>query len=206
MVEQNGSQIEHNRVFIVMIDEAGISEKEFEVIRSLEENSHYNQRLIAKEAGISLGLTNLILKKMIKKGYLKARQLTPKKIQYILTPKGILEKAKKSYWFTKRTINTMRGMKQRIQEAILKEYEQGNKKFAIKGKGELADLVEIAMRDLSLGDVALARLADDSVQNDNEYTLIIADDDSNVNIKSKNSNNMSKPNRRVINILELLAQ
>jgi DNA-binding MarR family transcriptional regulator len=189
-----------------MIDEAGISEKEFEVIRSLEENGQNNQRFIAKEAGISLGLTNLILKKMIKKGYLKARQLTPKKIQYILTPKGILEKAKKSYWFTRRTINNMRDMKQRIQDAILKEYERGVRKFAIQGNGELVDLVEIAMRDLVLGDVTLIRLADDGVQSDNGYTLIIADDDSNVTPKSKASNNTSNTNKRVINVLELLAQ
>ena len=186
--------------------ESSISEKEFEVIRSIEGNNHFNQRLIAQGAGISLGLANLIINRLVKKGYLKVRQLTPKKIQYILTPNGMMEKAKKSYSFTRRTINTMRDMKQRIQEAILKEYDQGVRKFAIKGKGELADLVEIAIRDLALGDISLLRIIDDSAKNDNGHTLIIADEDINIMLKPKDINNTSNVNKRIINILELLAQ
>jgi len=187
------------------MEESAISEKEFEVIRSIEGSDNYNQRDIARNVGISLGLTNLIIKRMVKKGYLKLRQLTPKKIQYILTPKGIVEKAKKSYSFTRRTINTMRGMKQRIQEAILNDYNQGVRKFAIQGKGELVDLVEIAMRDLALGDISLFKMDDNSAKNDNGYTLIIADEDSNITPKSKGSNNISNDNKRIINILDLLA-
>ncbi len=43
-------------------------------------------------------------KNAIKKGYVKALQLNRRKIQYMLTPKGFSEKAKKSYSYTVRTI------------------------------------------------------------------------------------------------------
>ena len=45
-----------------------ISEKEFAVIREISINRFPNQRTIATKTGFSLGLTNLIIKKLVKTG------------------------------------------------------------------------------------------------------------------------------------------
>jgi DNA-binding MarR family transcriptional regulator len=130
-----------------------ISDKEFAVIREISNNHRPNQRIIAQKVGISLGLTNLIIKRLITKGYIKIKEVPPKTIQYMLTPKGFAEKARKSYFYTLRTIETMRTIKENIQEIIIKEYEQGGRDFIIYGKGELASFTEIALRDLNLNDI-----------------------------------------------------
>ena len=77
-----------------MVNEIGISEKEYAIIREIHKNHIPDQRTLATRTGISLGMTNIIIKKLIKKGYIKAKQLNQKKIQYILTPKGFTEKAR----------------------------------------------------------------------------------------------------------------
>ena len=125
-----------------------ISEKEFAVIREISNNNLPNQRTIATKTGFSLGLTNLIIKKLIKTGYIKIRQLNRRKIQYILTPKGFSEKAKKSYNYTLKTINMLKTVKEKIQGLITEYNSRGVKEFIIVGKNEISDITEISFRTL----------------------------------------------------------
>lgn len=130
-----------------------ISEKEFAVIREISGNHSPDQRTIAIRAGISLGLTNLIIKHLIGKGYIKSKQLNRKKIQYILTPKGFAEKAKKSYNFALKTINLLKTMREKIQELVIDEYSNGSNHFTISGNHELSDLTDVAVKNLNNPDI-----------------------------------------------------
>lgn len=127
-----------------------ISEKEFAVMQEISNNHLPDQRDIAAKTGFSLGLTNLIIRRLIKKGYLKAKQLNRKKIQYILTPKGFKEKAKKSYNYTLKTINALKTIKSKIQSLISEQASQGASKFVLIGNSELADIAEMAFKSLNI--------------------------------------------------------
>lgn len=150
-----------------------INDKEFAVIREISNHHKPTQRHIAKKVGISLGLTNLIIKRLIKKGYIKIREVPPRTIQYMLTPKGFSEKAKKSYHFTLRTINSIKTIKENIQEIIIKQYNQGAREFTILGNGELATLAEIALRDLNLKDINYSCVENKSIENKPTCNLIV---------------------------------
>jgi DNA-binding MarR family transcriptional regulator len=125
-----------------------ISEKELAVINEIHNNHLPDQRTIASLTGISLGLTNLIIKRLIKKGYVKAKQLNTRKIQYILTPEGFGEKAKKSYTYTLKTIDTFKKLKEDMQKLIISECKKGTSDFIISGRGELADILELAFKNI----------------------------------------------------------
>jgi DNA-binding MarR family transcriptional regulator len=135
-----------------------INEKEFAVISEISNNHRPSQRIIAKRVGISLGLTNLIIKRLIKKGYIKIKEVPPRTVQYMLTPKGFAEKAKKSYDFTLRTIKSIANIRENIQEIILEEYRKGARDFAIFGNDELAIITEIAFQNLRLNDLKFNRV------------------------------------------------
>ncbi len=126
-----------------------INEKEFAVIREISNNHLPAQRTIASNTGMSLGLTNLIIKRLINKGYVKAKQLDKKKIQYMLTPKGFSEKAQKSYNFTLKTINLLQSARERIQELLVKKSKEGCDNFVIRGSGDIIDIIELAFKKLS---------------------------------------------------------
>jgi len=130
-----------------------INEKELAVIREISNNNLPDQRTISKNTGISLGLTNLIIKRLIKKGYIKILQLNKRKIQYILTPKGFTEKAKKSYNYTIKTINLLKLMKEKIKELIIQLYNEGNREFVIIGNNELASIIELSFKEINLSDL-----------------------------------------------------
>ena len=73
-------------------------QNKFQILKSLEQYSHPTQRQLSNELGVSLGRVNYCLKSLIGKGFIKVNNFrnSNNKIQYsyLLTPKGIEEKAK----------------------------------------------------------------------------------------------------------------
>jgi len=125
-----------------------VTEKELKIISQLGKDANITQRQISQNVGLSLGLVNIILKKLIKKGYVKIRRLNRKNLQYFLTPKGFSQLSRRSYHYLWKTIDSVAKMKNKIQELVLEEYSKGTTQFLIVGNGELADIVEISLRDL----------------------------------------------------------
>lgn len=60
--------------------------RELEILEKIESNRHLTQRGLAKEVGIALGLVNHLLKKMVKKGWIKIKNVGARKIIYLITP------------------------------------------------------------------------------------------------------------------------
>lgn len=151
-----------------------IGDREHIVIEEISRNYDITQRKISKKLGMSLGMTNLILKRLTSKGYIKVKQLSGKKVRYILTPKGFTEKAKKSYRFILKTIDSLKNIKQEIQNLIMKEYGKGEREFVICGVGELATIAEIAFRDLGLKDVRIKYISKpDNLAKNNSVILSV---------------------------------
>jgi EPS-associated MarR family transcriptional regulator len=70
---------------------------QFQILKSLEQDSHFTQRQLSNNLGVSLGKVNYCIKSLIEKGFIKVNNFrNNNKIQYsyLLTPKGIEEKAK----------------------------------------------------------------------------------------------------------------
>jgi DNA-binding MarR family transcriptional regulator len=65
------------------------------------------QRDLAKIAGLSLGMTNAILKRLALKGLLTIKRVNNRNIHYIVTPTGIEAITRKSYRYFKRTIKNV---------------------------------------------------------------------------------------------------
>jgi EPS-associated MarR family transcriptional regulator len=72
-------------------------ELRYKLMRLLEANPKVSQRDVAREFGISLGKVNYCLQALIRKGWIKASQFknSQNKVayRYLLTPRGIEEKA-----------------------------------------------------------------------------------------------------------------
>ena len=95
-------------------------ETRYELIHLLESNPEMSQRDLARELGISLGKTNYCLRALIRKGWIKASNFKNSRnrsaYMYLLTPRGIEEKAKLTVRFLQ--------MKVREYETLRVEIEQ----------------------------------------------------------------------------------
>jgi DNA-binding MarR family transcriptional regulator len=78
-------------------------ENEIQILKIL--NGELTQRDIANRTGMSLGSVNLIIKRLIKKGLVKVERINKKNLRYMLTPEGVIEKAKATYKYLLDTFN-----------------------------------------------------------------------------------------------------
>lgn len=135
-----------------------LNEREFELINIIGAELASNQRDLSRHMALSLGATNMLLRRLIAKGYIRIRQLNKKKVEYILTSAGFTEKMKKSIKYTLKTINSIGLIKGQLRKLLKKVYEGGERKFYIFGEHDLASLVETVMRELSLQDCTFFRI------------------------------------------------
>ena len=78
-----------------------MQDNEILILEELEKNSNITQRGLSEKTGLSLGMVNRLLKKFIKKGFVKLERLNSKSFRYILTPEGFKEKSKKTIEYMK---------------------------------------------------------------------------------------------------------
>jgi len=96
------------------------SQDHLNVLRKIKKKSYSSQRKLAGDLGFSLGKLNYCLKALQEKGLIKIENFkkNPKKINYIyvLTPKGITEKAKLTVNFMKRKIKEYDELKSELKK------------------------------------------------------------------------------------------
>lgn len=127
-----------------------IESKEFALIHEISRSPAKNQRELSSRAGLSLGMTNLLLKRLVRKGYLKVKQLDWNKTQYLLTLKGSMEKARKSYAYALYTLEQARKITRAIQEAVIAEYREGNRRATVVAWPETAAIIRRALAEKDL--------------------------------------------------------
>jgi EPS-associated MarR family transcriptional regulator len=91
----------------------------FRVMRLLQENPDLTQRELAEKLGVSVGGLNYCLKALMEKGWVKMQNFSHSKNKfgyvYILTPKGISEKAALTGNFLKRKMEEYEALKTEIE-------------------------------------------------------------------------------------------
>ena len=92
----------------------------FDVLRKVGKKSNLTQRKLASDLGFSIGKLNYCLKKLQNKGLIKIKNFkkNPNKLNYvyILTPKGIAQKAKLTYNFMQRMMKEYDELKSELAE------------------------------------------------------------------------------------------
>ena len=63
------------------------------LLKEIESNPSFTQRGLAAKLGIALGLMNQYLKSCMTRGWIRASQISPRRITYFLTPEGFKEKS-----------------------------------------------------------------------------------------------------------------
>jgi DNA-binding Lrp family transcriptional regulator len=123
-----------------------LNDKDILLLEHVSKKSSISQRELSKKTGISLGLINVILKKLIRTGHLKASQLNTRKLEYLLTPQGFLEAAKKTYEYTISTIRKYKIIESNLSLLLKELHRSGYDYFSIHGDGELKDLIESTLQ------------------------------------------------------------
>src|SRR5690242_11140222 len=116
------------------------SHRELRVLEAIAEDGRTTQRRLASRLGIGLGLANLYLKRLVRKGYIKCVNVQSNRLLYLITPTGLTEKTRLTYEFMEYSLQLYRGARQRLRQVLEPLGQRTDVQVAIYGTGEAAEL------------------------------------------------------------------
>ncbi|HEV8674904.1 MAG TPA: winged helix-turn-helix transcriptional regulator [Methylomirabilota bacterium] len=124
--------------------------RELEILLTLAEERPVTQRALAQRLGIALGLANLYLKRLARKGYIKVTTIPPNRIKYLLTPQGLTEKTRLTYEYMRYSVRLYAEARQTLRDSLGPLARDGRKRIALYGTGEAAELAYLTLKELGL--------------------------------------------------------
>ena len=121
-------------------------EKEISLMEVLKKRPDAGQRDMAEAIGLSLGMTNLLLKDLSAKGWMLVRRLSPRKVQYVLTPEGVKELSRRSYRFLKKSIRSVADCRVQLESLVVKAKVSGASGLILVGHSELDFVLDYMCR------------------------------------------------------------
>src|SRR6185295_16550602 len=129
--------------------------RDLRLLEAVEQDSRVTQRGLAVKLGIALGLTNIYIKRLVRKGYVKCVNVQPNRLRYLLTPKGIAEKTRLTYEFMEYSLFLYGQVRQHLRSVLRSAVHENRKRIAIHGTGEAAELAYLSVAELGLELVAV---------------------------------------------------
>lgn len=120
------------------------------LLTEVERDGAVTQRSLATKLGVALGLTNLYLKRLARKGYIKITTIPSQRVRYLLTPQGFAEKSRLTYLYMQYSLSHYRDMRSRLRETLSRATQTGTKQVVIYGTGELAEMAYLSLREMRL--------------------------------------------------------
>ena len=118
-------------------------EKELEILENIYINQDsVRQRDLARIVGLSLGMTNSILKRLVKRGWLTVRKVNNRNIRYAVSPEGIDAITRKSYRYFKRTIRNVVYYREAINQIVTDAKQHGYSGVMVIGSSDLDFIVQ----------------------------------------------------------------
>jgi DNA-binding MarR family transcriptional regulator len=139
-------------------------ERELEILERIYEHpENVHQRDLARIVGLSLGMTNAILKRLAQKGYLTIRKVNNRNIRYAVSPDGVELIAHRSYRYLRRTIKNVVYYRHAIEELVRKIRDEGYDGLVLVGASDLDFIVEHACRSAGVSFIRDDRELSDKV-------------------------------------------
>lgn len=114
-----------------------------DLLESVERNGTQSQRDLAAEFGVALGLVNAYLKRCVRKGLVKVREVPARRYVYFLTPQGFAEKSRLTLAYLDRSMTFFREARKDFGETLAVARRQGWSRVVLAGASDLAEIAAI---------------------------------------------------------------
>ena len=117
------------------------------------------QRALSRKLGIALGLTNLLVRRLVRKGLVKVTHVKANRVTYLITPTGMVEKVRLTRAYFENTIHLYTETRSRIQDrlervsagwAVDPVGPSSEKRVVFYGAGEVAEIGYISLQSTDL--------------------------------------------------------
>lgn len=117
------------------------------VLTVIDRDSNTSQRSISRELGVALGLANAYLKRSVRKGLIKIKQVPRRRYAYYLTPQGFAEKSRLAGQYFAASFNFFRRAREQMSELMAESAGLGRPRIVLVGLSELAEVGTLCAHD-----------------------------------------------------------
>jgi DNA-binding MarR family transcriptional regulator len=125
------------------------SDNEYTIMSEIMDNENVSQRELSRKLGVSVSTVNALMNKMIKEGLIKMTQVSQKQVFYMLTPVGMMEKAKKTVSYLKGHYRAIFETKEKIKTIFQALDQEHDAIFVLLGEDEMAEIMGIAVTEFN---------------------------------------------------------
>ncbi|MBI4353614.1 MAG: winged helix-turn-helix transcriptional regulator [Candidatus Omnitrophica bacterium] len=129
--------------------------RQLRLLTEISSGGSVTQRRLAKKHGLALGLTNFLIRRLVKKGCVKIVNLERKRLRYLITPKGLAEKARLTYDYLEYSLALYRHVRVLLTQTLSVLLRSGGTQAVLCGTGELAEIALQVMQEHGLSIVAV---------------------------------------------------
>jgi DNA-binding MarR family transcriptional regulator len=126
------------------------------LLAEIASNEHLSQRTLSRRLGIALGLTNLLIRRVVRKGWVRVIHIRPNRVMYLVTPTGIAEKARMSRDSLQYSLRFYSEARQRIAARFVTLSQEWpprvgeEKRIVFFGTGEVAEVGYVCLQETDL--------------------------------------------------------
>lgn len=117
--------------------------RELILLEEIEEDPDITQATLAEKLGVAVGTVNWHIKRLISKGYVKAKRARRKKLRYIITPEGLALRAKLTVKYVDNQMRLYRRTRERVKELLEEIEERGHNQVRVEGDSEIAEVCHL---------------------------------------------------------------
>jgi DNA-binding MarR family transcriptional regulator len=118
-------------------------DRELIVLEKIADDPDINQATLAELLDVAVGTVNWHIKRLVSKGYVKAKRAQRKKLRYIITPEGIALRAKLTMQYIENQMRLYRETRQKVKELLADIRKDGYQQVKIIGDSEIADVCHL---------------------------------------------------------------
>jgi DNA-binding MarR family transcriptional regulator len=125
----------------------------FRILDEVSKNGEVTQRGLSQRLGVALGLTNLYVRRLGKKGLIKVVNLKANRLRYELTPSGIAQKTAMAFQYVQDSYVFYREARKSLTKTFDGMKAAGARSVVLYGTGDLAEIALLSLQEAQL-DVA----------------------------------------------------
>jgi len=158
-------------------NKSSYTDHEYTIMKEIADNENVTQRELSRTLGVSLGTINVLMNKMVREGLIKMTQVSQKQVLYMLTPFGMMAKAKKTVSYLKAHYKAIDTSKQVLKD-LFKELNEHYEKILIFIEDfDIREVIDLSIYELNreniLIDYEFIDTIDKMVWGENQKTILV---------------------------------
>ncbi len=133
-----------------------------QLLQAIATGERLTQRSLAREMGVAVGLTNLLIRRLVGKGYVRVANMGAKHVRYLMTPAGWEALASATRASLQNTVHLYTQTREHIRDSLATISGQCvgvDKRIVFYGAGDVAEIAYVSLQNT---DLALVGVVDDT--------------------------------------------